>query len=64
VEIEAERARTLCEKLLCAASPLELFAAEIEPLANRVHAEQAVVHALATQTASENVSQAFGSPAV
>ena len=32
---EPERARTLCEKLLCAASPLELFAAEIEPLGAR-----------------------------
>jgi ornithine carbamoyltransferase len=35
-----------------------------EQAGNRVHAEQAVVHALATQTASENVSQASGSPAV
>ena len=35
-----------------------------EQVGNRVHAEQAVVHALATQTASENVSQASGSPAV
>ena len=41
-----------------------------EQAGNRVHAEQAVVHALATddrwiqaQTASENVSQASGSPA-
>jgi ornithine carbamoyltransferase len=31
---------------------------------NRVHAEKGVVHAPATQTASENVSQASGSPAV
>jgi alpha,alpha-trehalase len=36
VEIgEPERARELCEKLLCAASPLELFAEEIEPLSGR-----------------------------
>ena len=30
---------------------------------NRVHAEKGVVHAPATQTASENVSHASGSPA-
>jgi hypothetical protein len=38
-----------------------------EQAANRVHAEQAVIHALVTawaQTAPEKVSQASGSPAV